>query len=379
MRLLAAWSVLLSLAVPEAPLPTPPMAVWRHVVSGWGQPAIDDGSVFVLTRSHEVVAFDASSGGERWRVATGGPGDAPSGSAVRVLTGTVVVGDDAVIALDRRTGATHWRFVPERGHGAGIFLGGADEDAVAAGSASGHVYVLDASTGRLRWTDRVIQDHAAAVVHPPVLAGDRVVLSYTRFGPRLGGGVAAYTRGGRRLWHVRLPDSTGAAGGPLVAGGWLAVARTDGVIQGFSLEDGGRRWRLPRARGAAGRARDIRPLAIVGNRLVAGSLSGGITAYAVDRQRECWRAESPSGAAALRLTTDGTNVYAPLTSGTLLVLSAADGRERWRVGEPEDRVWWPPGVGHDHIVIAAERSVRAFKLEAGSTDGLRGTAQGEDR
>lgn len=345
------------LAAQEAQAPT---IAWRQPLAGWGEPALDAGSAYVLTRSHQVVAFDLATGLERWRVETGGPGEAPFGSVVRLTGSSVIVGDDAVIALDRITGSTRWRFVPRQGHGAGIFLGDADDRLVVAGSTSGHIYVLDTATGRLRWTARLVEADSAAVFQP-VLLDEAVLVAYTAFGRRLGGGVAAYRRDGRRLWRTRLPDGKGVAGPPQVDGETVVVAGTDGVIEGLDSRNGRRQWTLPPARSGGRLARDIRPLAVAGNVLVAGSLTGTVTAYELATRRVRWRFDCPSGAVPLRLGSDGHDVYLPLTNGALVVLSAADGIERWRTGDGRDRVGWPPGVDGTRVVVVGERTLVAME------------------
>ena len=69
-----------------------PVVRWQLPLPGWGEPAADGSAAYVLTRAHEVVALDAATGSLRWRAPTGGPGDAPTGSPVRL----------AAVARDRR-------------------------------------------------------------------------------------------------------------------------------------------------------------------------------------------------------------------------------------------------------------------------------------
>src|SRR5687768_2658928 len=117
----------------------PPPVQWRHALPGWGQPAADDTTVFVLTRRHELAALDLATGSLRWRAYTGGPGEAPHGSQVRVAGRLAIVGDDGIVAFDRATGETAWRFVPAAGRSPGIFLGEVFDGLVLAGSLSGDV------------------------------------------------------------------------------------------------------------------------------------------------------------------------------------------------------------------------------------------------
>src|SRR5689334_15742802 len=88
-----------------------PVLKWRLPVHGWGEPASDGSSTFVLSQGHELLAVDNATGTIAWRSPTGGPGEVPWGSAVRITGDRVIVGDDAVVAFDRATGAVSWRFV----------------------------------------------------------------------------------------------------------------------------------------------------------------------------------------------------------------------------------------------------------------------------
>jgi outer membrane protein assembly factor BamB len=362
MHLVAALGLLLCNATPaRASQGQAARVLWRTTVDGWGEPAIDGRHAYVLTRTHHVVSLALSDGREQWRSETGGPGEAPLGSAVRLSAQMVVVGDDAVVAFDRQTGATRWRFVPNEGYGAGIHLGDADEEVVVAGSASGHVYAIDGATGRLRWARKVV-DGDGGTVFPPLLVADRVIVSYTAFDKALRGGVVAYGRDGRPLWHRRFSVPSGAAGPPRAAAGErVVVARTDGAIDAFTMRNGRNEWTLPRARGSEHLERDIRALAVAGDIVVAGSLTGTITGYDLHARRERWRWASTSGAVAMRLTADGEDVFAPLTDGRLVQLSAMSGVERWGSDGAPDAIRWPPGAHASHVVAVGDHGVIAFE------------------
>jgi outer membrane protein assembly factor BamB len=343
--------------------PGPPASRWRQALPGWGQPAADDTTAFVLTRRHEIAALDLATGALRWRADTGGPGETPLGSAIRLAGPYAIVGDDAIAAFDRVTGRPVWRFVPAKGHSAGVFLGDVIAGLVLAGSLSGDVYAVDASTGSLRWTSRMTPaEHTA--VYPPIVAGNHVVVAFTAFDGALSGGLAAFDLAGRRRWVRRLPAGIGATGGAVSDGANAIVATTDGGIRAFAMVDGRPRWRLPPSPSARTRSsggRDIRALAVQGRLLVAGSLNGELAAYDLATRRRRWRyVDGPAGAAALRLVTDGGTVYAPYTDGSLVALSLASGREQWRTAATADSVEWPPAARGPHLIAAGSRAVMAL-------------------
>jgi outer membrane protein assembly factor BamB len=370
-RLSCAALMSLVAVAPVLATPAPPPAVhWRQTLAGWGQPAVDAATAFVLTRHHEVAALDLATGAIRWRAYTGGPGDAPLGSSVRLAGAHVIVGDEAVVAFDRATGRPAWRFVPLQGRGAGVFLGEAGGGLVLAGSVSGDLYALDAATGRQRWTRRLTRSRTTAV-YPPVIAAGRVVVAFTGFDRRLSGGLAAFDLHGRRLWIHRLPGGVGATGAVTIDGTTAILSATDGTVRAVSILDGTARWSLPPRRGSESPrapARDIRALARSGRVLVAGSLDGELVAYDLDTRRQRWRyADGPDGAAALRLTADGTHVYAPYTDGSLVAVALATGREGWRTAPLPDPLEWPPAGHGRRLVAAGSNSVVALDTEATGT------------
>lgn len=368
--------------VPAAARPADPPTVWRQAYHGWGEPATGGGSAYVLTREHDVLALDATTGAPRWRGFTGGTGEVPLGSAVRLTTTLAIAGDDSIVAFDRVTGRRVWRFKPFGGASPGLFVGDADDDLVIAGSVTGTIFAIDTASGRLRWSRRVAPA-ARSSVYPPVLAHGCVVASYTTFGVPFRGGVVAFDRHGRRLWRLPLPEGAGAGGAPLVAGDTVVVPRTDGPVEGVALADGQRRWTLPAAVPRSPRqelARDIRPLALAGELLIVGSLTGDLVAYDLRDRRERWRyADGPDGAAALRLRASGSTVFAPFTDGSLVAIDGVTGRERWRAGGAEAPMEWPPATDGRLVFVSADGAIAALSPPAETDEGEAGTGGDADR
>ena len=159
--LLSAWlgtTALVSAA--PAPQRATPVVRWQLPLPGWGEPAADDSAAYFLTRTHEVVSVDAATGSIRWRSHTGGAGDVPTGTQVRLAPARVLVGDGGIVAFDRASGRRVWRFEAPDGDDPGVFLGAADADLVVAGSPMGRLYAVDAVSGAVRWT-RDIADGTA--------------------------------------------------------------------------------------------------------------------------------------------------------------------------------------------------------------------------
>ena len=340
-----------------------PTRVWRTTLQGWGEPASDGSSIYVLSREHELVSLDRATGAPVWRTPTGGPGEATWGSVVRLAGSRVIVGDDAIVAFDRATGREAWRFVPRNGPGSGPYLGASRFGLVLLGSPTGRVHAVDAETGRLRWTRTVASVRAPTTVFAPTWIGGRIIASFTTYGQRLTGGVVAFDADGRRAWRRKL-SSAGAGGAPVELGEAAIVAQTDGEILALHAATGRRLWSLPRLPSRDPRQpliRDVRALVPGGPLLVTGSLTGAIIAYDAVTRQERWRYDDgPDGAAPLRLRGDRRTVYVPFTNGVLVALDLETGCERWRAGGPDEPLPWPPTITADAVIAAGDDGVVAF-------------------
>lgn len=122
-----------------------------------------------------VVALDAQSGAERWRVVTGGSGS----SAPAVVAGVVYVGsnDGVALALDAATGIVRWQTrlrTVNRAVGAALLSAPAvASDQVYYLDQGDALYALDARTGVERWRFRSVSGLFAG----PVVAGESVFVS----------------------------------------------------------------------------------------------------------------------------------------------------------------------------------------------------------
>ncbi|MEN8649235.1 PQQ-binding-like beta-propeller repeat protein [Streptomyces sp. 21So2-11] len=109
-------------------------------------PAVTGGGVYLADYLGTVYALDASTGKDRWRIATE---SRQSIEPVLVAAGNVHVGSgSALYTLDAVTGTPKWRFA------AGGEVVGApvvSDGRVHFGSADHCLYTLDASGGQLRW------------------------------------------------------------------------------------------------------------------------------------------------------------------------------------------------------------------------------------
>jgi len=360
--LLCSWISAAIVSAAPAPRRSTPVVRWQLALPGWGEPAADDSAAYFLTRAHEVVSVDAARGSIRWRSHTGGAGEVPTGTQVRLTSGRVLVGDGGIVALDRTSGRRLWRFDAPDGDDAGVFLGAALAGLVVAGSPMGRLYAIDAASGALRWS-RSIADGERRALFAPVNAGGLIVASFTMFDEALCGGVAAFDRNGRQRWMRRF-DGAGAAGPPIVARGVVLVARTDGRIEAVQSASGRRLWVLgPEASMPDGApARDIRAIASHADRLIATSLKGPVRSFDVRGQRERWAfVDGPDDAVALRIRVHGDRVYVPYSDGSIVALDVRTGTERWRT--PDNTQFdWPPAASSRSIYASGGEALWAFDL-----------------
>ena len=224
--------------------------VWRQRLPApvTGSPTVADGTVYVVAEDSSGWAVDAATGKVRWSV----PGT-PSPSSVVGGPGPTVAGRLALLpypsgqiaAVLRESGVPVWT-----GDVLGRRLGevyatvtGITADPVVvgptvyAGNPTGRVVALDTATGEARWTA------AEGALNPVVVAGGAVFLVSDRAElVRLDAGSGA------RVWGVQLPDfvdprprkrkAVYAHYGPVLAGGRLLVASTDGALRAFDPASG---------------------------------------------------------------------------------------------------------------------------------------------
>ncbi len=339
----------------------PPFEIWRREIPAWGVPAADQATVYFLTRAHRLLAVDRRDGSIQWSQRLASGRGVPSGSVVLLAGELVIVGDDAILAFDRRNGERRWRFVPVGGVG-GLCLS-ADGSLVLAGSKMGHVYALQASTGALRWSAVVAPESAA--VFEPAASGSLVAVRVTVFDVQTRGNIVVLDREtGRERWRAGFAGLTPPAGGPVFTDQALVVASRSGEIVAFDRDTGAERWSIPpvNARVRAGPPQvDVRPLATDGRVLVAGSLSGVVTAYDAGSGHERWRfANAFGGSTRLKISTDGRRVYVPYFSGRLSAISLASGVEEWRVGNAADGFGWPPAASQGQLFLAGYGAFVAY-------------------
>jgi outer membrane protein assembly factor BamB len=217
---------------------------WVTVVSAESEaqaraPRVRDGVVYVGIKrvvapsEGGVAAVDAATGAVRWvRAFSSGRGAACSGDVAFLADGTVIAAaaDGQIYALDPATGAPRW--VAPSLTGIPAIWGGdpsldrrpllARGDLVVAGSTTGYLVGLDASSGRERWRSRADQGSAVS----PLVADD--ALTYAM---HFGGQLVAFDllSGAVRWIDGREPGGGAYADAPILDGGTLYVSGHHGL------------------------------------------------------------------------------------------------------------------------------------------------------
>ncbi|SLN28436.1 Outer membrane protein assembly factor BamB precursor [Roseivivax jejudonensis] len=226
--------------------------VWRQDLqdTATGAPSFRDGLVYITSGDSVGWAIEARDGRVRWRVdgvpdvgnVAGAP--APAIGPERVV---FAFGDGTVQSRFRQGGDTVWSEIIA-GSRRGRVLARIDDvtgdptlagDTVYIGTHSGRFTARDQATGEARWTvEKGALDRPAVVGNSVYFVSDLNEL------------VRLDRATGAQIWAVDLPgwrpvarparrrDQSVANHGPVLAGGLLWVASTDGALRGFAPTDG---------------------------------------------------------------------------------------------------------------------------------------------
>lgn len=225
--------------------------LWRQRLDSpaAGAPTVDGGIVYAMGRDGTGWALDAANGKTLWQISSA-PGDAGMmGMASPAVTDTMVIfpfESGQVVAALRKGGTQIWT-----GAVAGKRVGRAYASVVSditgdpvvvgdvtyMGSAAGRTGAFSTSSGERIWT----ADDGA--LNPPLVFGNSVFVVNDQ-----GQLVRLDAKTGERIWAADLPywvatkvkkrDAIYAQFGPVLAGGRIAVASSDGVLRLFSPVDG---------------------------------------------------------------------------------------------------------------------------------------------
>jgi outer membrane protein assembly factor BamB len=341
-------------------------------------PAVSGERVFALNRNHDVFALSLRDGHELWRRSTGETSPTTEGFKVTTAGDVVIAGDWDLYAYDTATGEPRWSYRPAVGYAPGHFIGDVAGTRLFTGSGSGHVYAIDTTTGREVWRREVerMTDDALVSVFEPKTNGSLVVACYTIYtSADRGGMVALDSATGEERWRYRFPTSESdprpvyCAGGAVLSRDLAIAAAGDGRIWAVDLATGALRWSLPPLEGPfdgiiTQAPQELRGLAVAGDRLIVGSLTGYLTAYDLGTQRMVWQyAQGWLGSLAWGNYTEADGVvYVPFISGFIHAVDAASGTVLWKTVDYTQNLFSPVVLAGDRVIAAGRSGVWAFPV-----------------
>lgn len=237
--------------------------------------AVSGDLLFVTTGTGQVFALTASSGKKAWEIDLGVPlRAAPTIQGEKLF---VLSHDNRVFALSALNGGMLWT---HSGMEESLGVLAASSPAAANGAlivpySSGELYVLRATDGRYIWHDSLTsafmgqdpESTVASIAAPPVVADGLV------YAVGMSGGLSAYALvNGQRLWKADIQTSQM----PWVAGLQMFVVTDKGEMVALNRKDGSIRWvkdlsaELPKP---DGKRLWVGPV-LAGGRLIAASSDG---------------------------------------------------------------------------------------------------------
>ncbi len=280
------------------------------------------GRLYVVSNFGRVITLDAATGEEIWTQDL----DATSSAAPTYNDGLLYVigGDDTAWALDAQTGRIRWQ-IGTSSSVANVM--GAPSPAVSQDLAifafgNGDVQAVFRRGGLRRWNTTVVGERAGYalstigdITAPPVIDQGRIYV-----GNQSGRTAALDLHSGERLWTAK----TGASGAIWPAGGSLFFVSDQNELKRLSARSGAEIWsvdlpkftttRRPRKR--LSMHAHYGPL-IAGGRVIIASSDGMLRQFDIESGAELASLDIPGGAATPMAVADGT-LYLVNDKGQLL-------------------------------------------------------------
>jgi outer membrane protein assembly factor BamB len=243
-----------------------------------GGVSYDNGRVYATNGLGDAAAFDAATGAQIWRVRPGGPlRGAPTIANDNVY---VVSQDNQLYALNPANGALRWNGIGTLEQ-AGVFgsaAPAAGQGTVVAGFSSGELTAYRYENGRVVWQDALARTSISTAVSSlsdidaePVIHEGRVYAIGQ--GGRM---VALELATGQRIWEINV---AGIAT-PAVVGDWIFVVTDEAQLLALSRETGRVRWisqlrRYEKQKGRKGSVSWVGPV-VAGGRLILANSEGQV-------------------------------------------------------------------------------------------------------
>lgn len=308
-------------------------------------PAVAGGKVFVQNRKGLVLALSATDGKVLWRAQTGEDlpldwgyenGDMFLSSPV-VADGTVLIGsgDGHLYALEAESGRGKWRV--ETG-GRVRSSPAVSNGTVYVGSLDGSVYAADLATGALKWRfdteGRGLSSGKFGYDRKSVQSSPAVADGTVYIGARDGSLYAIDAATGKQRWRVSYGASW-VITSPAVWDEKVFIGSSDArFVQAVDAKTGREVWRVPMP------ATIWSSPSIAGSTLYVGDTFGAAHALEAKTGKELWRFQTIGGIFGAPVPIDGAVLVAS-SDGSLYALAAASGPPMKKA------VFWDNGLARE--------------------------------
>jgi outer membrane protein assembly factor BamB len=199
-----------------------------------------DGKVYATNGAGDVVALDAQSGTEVWRVKPAGPlRGAPT---VAFNTVYVMTQDNQIHALNSADGSLLWQETAATGQSGvfGVAAPAAGQGTVIAGYSQGEVVAYRYENGRNLWSDALARTSISTQVGTLTdVDADPIIDDGRVYALGQGGRMAAYELvTGQRIWELSLAGIST----PAIAGEWIFTLTDDSRLLAIARSTGRVRW-----------------------------------------------------------------------------------------------------------------------------------------
>jgi outer membrane protein assembly factor BamB len=199
-----------------------------------------DGKVYATNGAGDVVALDARTGSELWRVKPAGPlRGAPT---IAFNTVYVMTQDNQIHALNAADGALVWQETAAGGQSGvfGVAAPAAGQGTVIAGYSSGELVAYRYENGRNLWSDALARTSISTQVGTLTdVDADPIIDDGRVYALGQGGRMAAYELvTGQRIWELSLAGIST----PAIAGEWIFTLTDDSRLLAIARSTGRVRW-----------------------------------------------------------------------------------------------------------------------------------------
>jgi len=222
---------------------------WQHQIEVTGDlrdatfgggAAYNDGRVYATNGVGDVVALNAETGAEIWRVKPAGPlRGAPTIAFNEVF---VMTQDNQVFALSTEDGEIIWQRAAASGQSGvfGVAAPAAGQGTVVAGFSSGELVAYRYENGRELWSDALARTSISTQVGTLTdVDADPIIDQGRVYALGQGGRMAAYELlTGQRIWELTLAGIST----PTVVGEWVFTLTDEAQLLAIQRNTGRIRW-----------------------------------------------------------------------------------------------------------------------------------------